>query len=362
MPLATIQYFSGTGNTFRVAMIIERKLEENGYIVRMLNIERGQNKNPDLSDLDIFAFPVYALDIPDIMLNHIRRLPRADGKKAAVIAVHGKIFDRSKIPGDGGDPGYSLGHAHFMLKMKGYDVSFTASVGYPHSITMLLNTPPPAEQTLIRATSDRLVEEFAGTIASGKRSIQKSGILQVLYSAMPGVVFQIFGRRGLGKLYVADPGCTKCGKCVNACPVKAIWISLGRPRWNWKCQGCQRCINICPHKSIQLSLFRAGIMFGGIILPLNAWAYLLLPLSIFSAHAGMAGIMFDVAIWFMLYLAALYVLDKIFFLLEVVPILGKLMSLNLSSPNRRYLDPAFRAALGDNKHEERALVREERST
>lgn len=360
MPSATIHYFSGTGNTYRVTAIVRRKLEERGYNVRLLNVEK--DKGPALSDLDVFAFPVYAMDVPDIMLKHMWRLPRVNGRKAAVIAVHGKLFDRSKVPGDGGDPGHSHGHAYLMLKIKGYDVFFTASVGYPHSISMLLSTPPPAEQTLIRASSDRRVEEFAAGIASGKRSLQKCGILAVLYSAIPGALFQVFGRRGLGKLYVADPGCTKCGKCVEACPAKAVRLSLGRPRWNWKCQGCQRCINVCPNKSIQLSLFRAGAMFGGLILPLNAWAFLLLPVGIFAPHAGTAGIIFDIAVWFVLYLVALYAQDKAFFILEAAPFLGKIMSLNLSSPNRRYLDPAFREALSKNKLEEQVAATQGQSS
>jgi hypothetical protein len=170
MPSATIHYFSGTGNTYRVATIIGQKLEESGYGVRLLNVEKEEGKSPGPADLDVFAFPVYAMDMPDIMVNHIRRLPRVNGGKAAVIAVHGKLVDKSRVPGDVGDPGYSHGHAFLRLKMKGYDVFFTASVGYPHSITMLLTAPSPSEQRLIWTSSDRRVEEFGASIAAGKRS------------------------------------------------------------------------------------------------------------------------------------------------------------------------------------------------
>lgn len=301
----------------------------------------------------MFAFPVYAMDVPDIMVSHIRRLPRVNGRIATVIAVHGKLVDRLRVPGDVGDPGYSHGHAYMRLKMKGYDVFFTDAVGYPHNVTMLLTAASPAEQKLIMASSDKRVEEFAERIAAGKRSLRKCGVLAILYSAVPGLVFRIFGRRGLGKLYVADTACTKYGKCVKDCPVKAVRLTLGRPRWSWKCQGCQRCINACPNRAIQLSLFRAGAMFGGLFLPLNAWAFMLLPLGIFSPHAGTTGVIFDIAVWFILYLAALYVLDKAFFILEAVPILGKIMSLNLSSPNLRYLEPSFKTAMGDDKSGER---------
>jgi ferredoxin len=350
MKEAIIHYFSGTGNAYRVSAIVQKKLEESGYKVRLNNVENGTYAGP--SSLDIFAFPVYAYDVPDIMMKYIHGLKPVDKKRAAVIAVHGMLWKKPRIPGDGGDPGYSFEHARWALSRKGYDVASTMAVGYPHSISMMLNTPHVAEQALIRAASDRRVEAFSQRLAAGDRSLQKCGILPVIYSLFPGVLFRFFGRRGLGKFYVADTGCIRCGKCIRSCPAKAIRFSLGRPRWDWKCQGCQRCINVCPQKAIQASLFRGIAMFAGLFIPWNALAYLLIPISVFSPHPGLAGAAIDLTVWALLYLAIFYVLEKAFFVLEAAPIIGKAMSLNLSSPNRRYLDPLFRAAMKDETSEQ----------
>jgi ferredoxin len=296
------------------------------------------------SGLHVFAFPVYALDIPDNMLRFIRSLPPAGGKKAAVIAVNGKLLDHGFIPGDGGDPGFSYEHARRALTARGYDVFFTGSVGYPHSITQALSPPSPREQARIRASSDRIVEGFARQIAAGERHIQ-GWLFPAAYSILPGIAFRAFGRRGLGKLYVADSGCTRCGQCVKACPAGAIRLSLGRPRWNWKCQGCQRCINACPGRAIQCSIPRLALSGGGLFLPLGAWLHALTGVGLFAAHAGVPGLALDTLVWAALYLIILFVADKLLFVLEALPIIGKALSLNLSSGNRRYLDPGFRAVL-----------------
>lgn len=343
MKCATIHYFSGTGNTFRAASIVKGMLEETGYSVEIHGIEKGLSGRP--ADLEIFAFPVYAYDVPEAMMRYIRALPAVQKRKAAVIAVHGMLWQKPVVPGDGGDPGYSFEHARRALTRKGYDVAQTVAVGYPHSITMLLSAPQPEEAAKIREASDRRVEAFADAVARGQKSLQPCGLFPAAYSLAPGIMFSVLGRRGLGKLCVADASCTGCGKCVASCPAGAIRLSLRRPRWGWKCQGCQRCINICPRKAIQVSLFRAGISAAGLFVPWNALAFRLFPVSIFSPHAGLSGAALDLAIWAIIYVLVFYALDKLLFVLEATPIVGKVLSLNLSSANRRYLDPVFRASL-----------------
>ena len=343
MKSATIHYFSGTGNTFRVASIIRQRLEDNDYSVRLRNIENGYGAGD--SDLDVFAFPVYAYDVPEIMLRYLRSLPPVQKRSAAVIAVHGMLWQRPIVPGDGGDPGWSFEHARRILSRKGYDVDYTMAVGYPHSISMLLSAPSPGEITKIRVASDKRVSDLASKILSNTKSLQKCGLFPIAYSMFPGFLFGIFGRIGLGKLFVADRSCTKCGNCIASCPAGAIHLSLGRPRWNWNCQGCQRCINLCPQRAIQASLPRFFAVFGGLIVPWNTLAYMLLPAGLFTSPGGLAGGALDIAVWLLFYAAFLYVIDKLVFVLESIPIVGKVMSLNLSSSNRRYLDPLYRAVI-----------------
>jgi menaquinone-dependent protoporphyrinogen IX oxidase len=157
MPSAAIHYFSGAGNTHRAIIIVEEKLKSVGYAVAIYRVAEGLTPVTDRYDLHVFAYPVYALDMPHIMHRYMRKLQR-DKARAAAIAIFGMF--KVEHPANG-DDGYAAAHAAGILRSKGYDVVFTGAVGYPQSITMGLNPPESEGQAAIRARSDKIVRKMA---------------------------------------------------------------------------------------------------------------------------------------------------------------------------------------------------------
>jgi Pyruvate/2-oxoacid:ferredoxin oxidoreductase delta subunit len=338
LPSALIHYFSGTGNTRHAACIIERRLKNAGYSVQWRQVGRETDRAQGNFDIQVFAFPVYACDAPDIMLRYLRRLPKGNGAKAAVLAINGSISATSRIPGAQGDPGFSYDHAHVILAMKGYDVFFSDAAPYPHSITELIPPPDMEERARIMKLADGRVEMLAGKIVSGERSVKHNLLLAILY-VPGGWMYNLFGRRFFGKLYVADGKCISCGKCVKACPASTIRLSRGKPRWGWNCEGCQRCINACPKDAIQGSFPRLSLFIALFMLPFADWAGNILQYTGLAYPSGIYGGLFDILLWIAGYVIVLAIMDNVFFILETLPFVRRLMEMNFTYTYGRYKQP-----------------------
>lgn len=263
-----IHYFSGTGNTARAVRILKQALENDGSTVTLVSVEKRHTPLPlaDPVNLHLLAFPVYAGAVPQIMRQYLQRFSTQGSAPCAVLAVVGdawvgKGINRKHIPGH---EGHSLREAQRLLARKGYSVQFADAVPYPANITQIANTMASEDQERLFQRSDAYVKAIAARLISGD-VYRKPCSFAVRSWAIPlGMLYRWFGRRGLGKLYVADQTCTHCGLCAQSCPVGAIQMREGFPRWTLECQGCQRCINICPSCSIQTSVVRLAALVASV--------------------------------------------------------------------------------------------------
>ncbi len=347
MQAAAIHYFSGTGNTHRAITIVAEKLKSAGYAVDMYRVSDMTEPAAKKYNLHVFAYPVYALDMPNIMLRYIRKLPQ-DSARAAVIAIFGELGASGKFPGYEGN---ALERARKVLYGKGYDVFFTGAAGYPHSITIGLNPPAKEEQNAIRARSDKKVEEMADQIVRLHSDYRYESPLNPVFGIF-GTMYRAIGRRSLGKLYVADDRCNGCGLCVRACPAGAIALSGRKPGWSLECEGCQRCINSCPNRAIQTSVVRLIAMLTLQLLSLVTFIGLFfLPYrSIFMdtvigpifISGWWSGFVVALAAWAIIfYLLGRYVLDELIRAGEKTNSLQPIFHATFTRGYRRYLDPGF---------------------
>jgi NAD-dependent dihydropyrimidine dehydrogenase PreA subunit len=83
------------------------------------------------------------------------------------------------------------------------------------------------------------------------------------------LMYFVYGRFWLAKLFFASSACDGCGLCAEKCPTASIRMRGGRPFWKFSCESCMRCLNVCPRKAVQVShLLAALIGVGGSLLPL----------------------------------------------------------------------------------------------
>jgi ferredoxin/flavodoxin len=336
MPSAAIHYFSGTGNSYRVARLVGNVLTAKGYRVETFRV--GLNRAPPQAafDLHVFAYPVYATDVPRPMISYINGLPDGKGARAAIITAMG---NSDAGPGHQGYDGIALTHAAKILRSRGYAVFFEDVIGYPENVTMIYSPPRVENVHAIRKESDPRVEAMAEMIAAGERRMRQVPAWRVPLCRLFGILYGVFGRRALSLLLVADRACNGCGKCARSCPAGAIDLKYHRPSWDLRCEGCQRCINVCPQQAIQSSLTKALILAAFSIAALVATtALFFLP----PFNKSLSGLALVAVLWLAVNLAfPLQILSVILRSLEYVPGVKRFFAIGFTRNYRRYMDPDF---------------------
>jgi ferredoxin len=257
-----ILYFSATGNTARLAGIVEAELRAAGQEVATATMSSG-GPVPDCAGIDrlVVAFPVLSFSAPSFVKSFLRRLPggaRAGGKpiRAAVIAC------------SGGDGTMALPGVAAMLGRRGYEVRQSLEAAYPENWIQMGGVPrdeAAAERGLERG--DATARRIAGRIAADEIELIEVGAGKRLVNLVVGFLFGAFGRRFLGKLFVADERCSSCALCARTCPAGTIIMKKGRrarPFWRMNCENCNRCMNVCPEAAINTSILNIVLQFASI--------------------------------------------------------------------------------------------------
>lgn len=342
MPSACIHVFSGTGNSLNAANILEGRLDCAGWSATLVRVDHSITPPSGSYDLHVFTFPVYALDVPEIMLRYLNRLPAGNGAEAVVVATIGKLWAGHSLPGDSGDEGGAVEHVRHVLSRKGYDVTITDAVSFPANVTLGRISAARNEVPGILRQSDEHVNRIADAILAKERKIKKYlPLVPQVWILLSGIFYHTFGRRGIGKIFVASQKCNSCGSCARTCPAGAIRMERSRPRWNYQCEGCHRCINTCPQGAIEGSALRALSMIGLIFVP---YAPLFAPVLVYAGlvlpSEGIAAFFGGLACWLVGYSLFTAVLDIIYARLERPPFNCPIALYGYTRGAERYTNPA----------------------
>lgn len=318
-----IHYFSGTGNTYHMVKTMEKNLKDKGYLLDLLNIEKYDEV--DLKDYEahIFCFPVYGFGTPSIMLKYISNIKTKISTNAAIVCT------------SGGFEGQSLRHFKALLNQKGFNVIYTDMVTFTYNWTQMINPQGKEIEEKVFKKADSRTKEIIDKIVKNKSEYKEVNKFGLGVSWIIFTIFMSFARRVLGKTFIADKSCINCGMCKNICPVKAIDIHEGRPKWNWKCESCQRCINMCPKKSIQLSIAKLLIFLILEIIPI--WILMKINAYIYSLPI-IANIVLYLIMFFINTIAA----ETIIGIMEKVRIMRKIFEVSYTKKYRRNVATDFK--------------------
>lgn len=264
-----ILVFSPSGNTLKVASMIEYKLKSSNHAVQVIDITGDKkffnsgnpveyiNEKILPHDILITAGPVHCQHLQYNILNLLKSLPAPDkkwGRYAIPLVTYGEISS-----------GQSLKESALVLKKSGRVPVLGVKVNSFHTITRRtaekINAGMPGDEIipLINELAER-ISAINFRLPDAELDISSSLDFQSLKSRIIDSLFyreSFLYRIGFPKVKFLHEKCLKCGKCINTCSVRCIKINNGFPvllNNGRDCIHCDECFNACPEQAIRHDL------------------------------------------------------------------------------------------------------------
>ena len=229
----TIYYFTGTGNSLKIAKDLKRELG-NTEIIQICKEHIGTSK--DENDKVGFVFPVYARGLPHMVRAFVENLKIS--KRAYIFAVANYA----------NYPALSLSQFNEIIVAKGLKLSAAFGISMPGNMWFMYY-PHPKKDFIDRINAQ---QETTADIARQIKNKTKTAIFDVVENRVTEEErYRNFAPSERDEGFWVDSKCNGCGICSNICPADNILIVDNRPIWQHHCEFCLACIHWCPQKAIE---------------------------------------------------------------------------------------------------------------
>lgn len=249
-----IYYYSGTGNSLRVAQELQRRLPEAILtpIVRLLHDDTIKTG----ADTIGFVFPNFCLTVP---------IPVHDLLVGADLSSADYVF---ALCTRGGSQTEAFAYMNQLLNRQGKKLSAQLDLNMPWN-------HPIGKEDLIGLNSEERTRRLESAVESKLDAFSASVVAREEYvPADTGAhhqlslgmrLFDLLVPKSMNYLlheymyqelvrFYSDESCNGCGICEEVCLNGRIQVVDRKPRWNRdiKCYACFACINYCPKGAIQV--------------------------------------------------------------------------------------------------------------
>ncbi|MDE7380305.1 MAG: EFR1 family ferrodoxin [Clostridia bacterium] len=244
-----IFYFSGTGNTKKVADEYKKAFEEKGETCTLFPLPLTQEVDFSEYDLIGVGYPIHSFNAPQLVLQFAKSLPkRKDVCRAFIFKSSGEPVKMSRV---------SSLKLIKILKRRGYKV--TNEYQYVMPYNMIFRHTDHVAYTMWE-TAKQLIPIDCADILNGVERHEKKmpfgGFLAWILRC------EHWGAHIIGVGYKATKDCISCGMCAKNCPVGNIEMKNGKPKFGGHCTICARCSFHCPKDCIKIGLLNGWRVNG----------------------------------------------------------------------------------------------------
>ncbi len=231
----TIFYFTGTGNSLKVAKDIAASLGDTDLVqISRKNLEKAATTCEGPVG---FVFPVYYGGLPHMVREFAGRLRIGPSSYVFAVATYG---------GAAGIAFQQLGGA---LLQNGSRLHACFGVAMPGNCQVLYPPNPEKKQ------QERFSAEADSVAAIARRVREMEEVPCKRPNALVAWFFSLmYGRlkpTDRDRHFWTDDRCSGCGTCTRICPAGNITLEDERPRWHQQCEFCLACMQWCPQEAIQ---------------------------------------------------------------------------------------------------------------
>lgn len=230
-----IYYFSGTGNSLKVAKDVARLMGD----TEVRRIERDALKGATSEGFDTvgIVFPVYYYGLPKMVEEFLEELQ---------ISLDAYVF---AIATCGGSVGAGLCQLERIMEAKGISLGASYKVKMPDNYQIMYSPPTTEKQKELFRLQEEKIADIAREVRENKtKALADEGVIKRF---LGGMVYKVFKPHGMDANFWTDDKCNGCGICVRVCPAYNISLKEEKPSWSNECQLCLACMHWCPKASIQ---------------------------------------------------------------------------------------------------------------
>lgn len=229
-----LYFFSGTGNSLKIAQDLQAQLGET-ELIRICEANRAADKTSAVERIG-FVFPVYVRGLPHMVKKYVENLQIGKDKYIFAVANYGNCA------------ALSFFQLNNILAGKGTELSAMFGVAMPGNMWFMYYPHP--EQEFI----DRINAQPDATFAIA-RQIENNAQVSIRDSLADHAAdeerYHNFVPHTKDMDFWTTQKCNGCGTCIKICPANNIRLVNNKPAWQHRCEFCLACLHWCPQEAIE---------------------------------------------------------------------------------------------------------------